>query len=101
VPYTCALAGRAGTLATRPLAKEPRGEVAERAGDRVVVPDFSGLAAGGLIGSWSPTSVVSPPAATPPPMSSSLGRPRNPAIEECLWRSRCRAPARKSPPMAG
>jgi anti-anti-sigma regulatory factor len=46
VPYTYALADRGSTLATRPLAKELRGDLIERAGNQeLVVLDFSGVAA--------------------------------------------------------
>jgi anti-anti-sigma regulatory factor len=46
VPYSYALADRGSTLATRPLAKELRSDLAQHAGDQqLVVLDFSGVAA--------------------------------------------------------
>lgn len=46
MPYRYALADRGSTLATRPLAKELRSELVERAsGQETVMLDFSGVAA--------------------------------------------------------
>ena len=46
MPFSYALADRGSTLATRPLAKELRNDLTERAGDQeLVVLDFTGVAA--------------------------------------------------------
>lgn len=46
MPFSYALADHGSTLATRPLAKELRNDLTERAGDReLVVLDFTGVAA--------------------------------------------------------
>ena len=46
MPLSYALADRGSTLATRPLAKELRNDLAERAADQeLVVLDFTGVAA--------------------------------------------------------
>ncbi len=46
MPFSYALADRGSTLATRPLAKELRNDLSERAeGQELVVLDFTGVAA--------------------------------------------------------